>query len=91
MAYAPGPWTANGTLLNSFTLLDGSGTYIGVFNQGGNDLQQGEANARLIAAAPDLLAACETLLEAQRLAGYTKGITAFEEMAKAVARAREGS
>ena len=43
---------------NAFPIMDGD-TLVGWFNQSGNDADEGVANAKLFAAAPDLLAACQ--------------------------------
>lgn len=45
-------------LTNSFRIMDGD-TLVGWFNQSGNDTDEGLANAKLFAAAPELLAACQ--------------------------------
>ena len=46
------------SLSNAFPIMDGD-TLVGWFNQAGNDASEGVANAKLFAAAPDLLAACQ--------------------------------
>ena len=49
-------------LTNSFAIMDGD-TLVGWFNQSGVDVGEGESNARLFAAAPDLLAALKAMLD----------------------------
>ena len=65
--HTPGPW-----LFEGGEIQHGSTTRLVVFREGSRDIAhvirqgvdeiQGEENARLIASAPDLLAACETIL-----------------------------
>lgn len=66
--HTPGPWT-----LGSF---DGNPAYVSVYGPNDElvadvhadefDENEAEANARLIAAAPDLLAACEALVDGRQ-------------------------
>lgn len=65
-AHTPGPWYVEATHTNQFliSLKDGSTiATIGEYVNEGGSLEQLEANARLIAAAPKLLRSCEELLE----------------------------
>lgn len=62
--YTPGPWEVSGTSITA-PPCNNDGTCIAVIeDDGGYEAppEQREANARLIAAAPDLLAALKTLL-----------------------------
>lgn len=64
-AHTPGPWKRNGTLIES-----DAPSYIASVNYAGS-VEETRANAWLIAAAPELLAACSsalTLLENSPLA-----------------------
>ena len=73
-AHTPGPWVADsrvggvvrGGPVQSF--VNGSGQQQVALATGQEYMKPGEqaANARLIAAAPDLLAACEALIDAHR-------------------------
>ena len=49
-------------LSGAFPIMDGD-VLVGYFNQAGNDTSEGVANAKLFAAAPDLLAACQKAIE----------------------------
>ena len=46
----------------SYHIMDGD-TLVGWFNQSGVDTSEGVANAKLFAAAPDLLAACQQAMK----------------------------
>lgn len=54
-AHTPGPWKGNGTLIES-----DAPSYIASVNYAGS-VEETRANARLIAAAPELLAALERI------------------------------
>jgi hypothetical protein len=58
MAHTPGPWKAEDSFgtLGLKNIFDNDGEYIG-------GVRNSDDNARLIAAAPDLLEACEAALE----------------------------
>ena len=47
---------------NSFRIMDGA-TLVGWYNQAGVNTSEGVANAKLFAAAPDLLAALKAMLD----------------------------
>ncbi len=57
--HTPGPWKVVGTEIWGANVKIASGR--GAYDE--KDRQKNKANARLIAAAPDLLAACKTTLE----------------------------
>ena len=57
------------SLSNAFPIMDGD-TLVGYFNQSGNEGDEGVANAKLFAAAPDLLAACQQVLEWMKESGF---------------------
>ena len=62
MSYHIGPTNLSG----AFPIMDGD-TLVGYFNQSGNE---GVANAKLFAAAPDLLAACQQAAEWMKESGF---------------------
>lgn len=83
-AHTPGPWklSEEDTGMNdSGTILDPYGHVIVTDVYGRTD-DEAEANARLIAAAPDLLAACKLIL-----AGEADDDTILNAVADAVAKA----
>ena len=85
-AYAPGPWAVFGKTVSS---IDHQHRYA-VARVGNEKLtpEANAANARLIAAAPDLLAALQTLLIGCESAGHDTGISWAKEQARdAIARA----
>ena len=67
MNHTPGPWTKQGGYLTIYTLTDCATNAIAHTlhhaNSNGSTVtrEQAEANANLIAAAPDLLAACKRI------------------------------
>lgn len=62
LAHTPGPWNISGAGMDRLIYSDSDQAWdLAIVRCGGND-RQTEANARLIAAAPDLLAALEALL-----------------------------
>src|SRR5690349_13380102 len=62
MPHTPGPWRVmQGVVRPRVSTADGSTTVAGNICSLGN-AEIGEANARLIAAAPDLLAACKFII-----------------------------
>jgi len=84
----PGPWT--GMKLTECLPLahcDQVGLSIGFVNSSSEArMQEGKANARLIAAAPDLLEAVQGLLICMRLAGWEDDAMAVQAR-KAIAKA----
>jgi hypothetical protein len=83
-AHTPGPWTSEA---NSFMICDADGFIAKVAGNNPNDAEV-RANARLIAAAPELLAECEDVLDhLERMAGaatspYVSGLRAVIAKAK---------
>ena len=76
--FTPGPWRVGGP--NGYRNQLGIDPTIGAVYGAGAEL---EANARLIAAAPDLYAACLAVEDAQRGGDYE---TAFKAVRAALAR-----
>lgn len=64
--HTPGPWKQwQSTIREALTVLGGDGSIIATFDTWKNGAEQEqEANARLIAAAPDMLAMLERVTEA---------------------------
>ena len=69
MKYTKGPWHITPykhQITDTFGVKDIQGAWVAKchpFNGTINDIEESEANARLIAAAPDLLEACKEMLE----------------------------
>jgi len=62
-AHTPGPWRLDlDEKLGDWQVIDTTGTRVVADRPSNYEANNGPANARLIAAAPDLLAACEALL-----------------------------
>ena len=77
MPHTPGPWKVmQGVVRPRVSTADGSTTVAGNICSLGN-AEIGEANARLIAAAPDLLAACKFIIWAVSTDG-TSGVRFLE-------------
>ncbi len=63
MPHTPGPWKAERHDAAGSIIIDGAGPHnVGIATVNRYERHDVEANARLIAAAPDLLAACEYAL-----------------------------
>lgn len=100
MSHTPGPWEWNrhkqaGWILPGGALVTGSLVICQTPLPGGGPVQAiamlplgHEANARLIAAAPDLLDACEFFRVASK--GNFQFMEAQEKARKAIAKAKEG-
>lgn len=92
--HTPGPWFCeNGD--NRWTVWDDEGmACICDVHAGVEPDPSGATHARLIAAAPDLLAACEALMEAQRRAdagehgGFGVYVDAIDAARAAIAKAK---
>lgn len=80
-AHTPGPWTTSklGNPYDQFAIYADDQSNALVCNS-----VEGESNADLIAAAPDLLAACHAVEEAQRGGDYGQ---AFDMVRAAIAKA----
>lgn len=93
--HTPGPWMVLPSVdRGQFCILTEHGNRIDIAVTYGFDATPREANARLIAAAPDLLAACKAMVEYQRLidsdapTGLLEAYgNSFESAAAAVAKA----
>jgi hypothetical protein len=91
--HTPGPWelvsTVSPQTLNLFGAAANHEYHIGTFLSGSRkDLETFKANARLIAAAPDLLTACEVLINTLMHKAAPKEI----DLARAaIAKARGGA
>lgn len=66
MMHAPSPWTWDGSF--PIRIIDAQGYVVA-----GDIMPSGEGNARLIAAAPDLLAACRMATMLRQLGGMLPG------------------
>ena len=61
--HTPGPWNVGKTTMDRLIYADSEHAFdLAIVRNGGSD-EETEANAALIAAAPDLLAACKTALD----------------------------
>ena len=64
MAHTPGPWKVDPkSQEETRSKIVGPEGWLGVAQAFGDDLEETQANAALIASAPDLLAACEAALQ----------------------------
>ena len=77
------------SLSNAFPIMDGD-TLVGWFNQSGNDADEGGANAKLFAAAPDLLAACQKAMAWMQARGhdYCDFAAPYDAVQAAIAKAQ---
>lgn len=65
VGHTPGPWEFISPALHFVPgIRDPDGFYVATVSDYTPDLERAEANGRLLAAAPDLLAACEAILDA---------------------------
>lgn len=88
--HTPGPWKANFAISGSVYIFGGDRNFVCVFNEWRDEANQ-EANARLIAAAPDLLEVLEKLLfMCQRQENFNDDGDGcmFERASAAIAKAR---
>ena len=74
------------SLSGAFPIMDGN-ALVGSFNQAGNE---GEANAKLFAAAPDLLAACQKAMAWMQARGhdYSDFAEEYDALQAAIAKAQ---
>lgn len=82
--FTPGPWTYAGRLGYGHLIDPNIAVAYGGKTSGKSD--SGEANAHLIAAAPDLLAAAKNLMASTYAENY-RLISPFKELAAAIAKA----
>ena len=90
--HTPGPWVVHDRWYIG-TPGEGMRTHAEVkccVNVPASDHEQHEANACLIAAAPDLLAACEAVVEQDGFVGSALMRKRIEEMKAAIAKAKGG-
>ena len=88
--HTPGPWKANFAISGSVYIFGGDRNFACVFDEWRDEANQ-EANANLIAAAPDLLEALEELLSmCQRQEDFHDDDDGcmFERASAAIAKAR---
>ena len=69
-AHTPGPWTARRMHTGGFDIMDPRNRDVVTVYGGGVETESREANARLIAAAPDLLEALRQLLSNAEIARH---------------------
>ena len=72
--HTPGPWNLD---KRQEKLMGANGQSIVVWNSGlsfGNRTEEAEANARLIASAPELLAACSRAFNLIKESGFSSGL-----------------
>lgn len=93
--HTPGPWLLRYRLTNPDEIVGVSGSdrsFLADCATTARTLEEISANCRLIAAAPDLLVACEAYLAVEHLqdpGAYLRGLDALvEQMRVAVAKAR---
>ena len=84
--HTPGPWRVNPLV---YMRVNAANSNVARISREHGDIE-GEANARLIAAAPDLLAACEVALDAM-LAHDFGTLSLCPQLRAAIAKARGGN
>jgi len=84
MKYSTGPWV----LAKSGISVDAGN--IRIRQEAGGTREEREANARLIAAAPDLLAACAEFVRKVEC-GEARSIRSYRQMKAAIAKAEGGA
>ena len=87
--HTPGPWRANFAIGGAAYVFGGDRNFALVFNEWQDKANQ-EANARLIAAAPELLEALERLRDAEK-APRSEWIAALANADSAIAKAKGSS
>ena len=92
--HTPGPWKLHGRSTTNHTVLltndDGTVGIGRVFHEGGRE--ESYANARLITAAPELLAACQAVIDewhSKNSNFHTRKPQYLEQARKAIAHATE--
>ncbi len=91
--HTPGPWAVKG--VGEVIVCETGETLCDVYSSPAAGEEQADTDAHLIAVAPDLLAACELLLEAQRkaVAGESGGFELYfdaVELARAAVEKLKG-
>jgi hypothetical protein len=88
MTHTPGPWFASGTDVKPL----GDRPFICWTGTPERDLSEAQANARLIAAAPDMLAALEAFVGSRKGDGMGWTLDSLEALAReALAKAKGGA
>ena len=92
MTHTPGPWHTDGTAGFEALEVRSNDRRIAksLYHRGSED-READANARLIAAAPDLLAACKAARRALQAAdsrGFISAVYEIEQLEIAIAKAR---
>ena len=88
--HTPGPWTARRVHTGGFDIFDERGRDVVTVYGGGVETESREANARLIAAAPDLLEALSRAVHSYDGVPPRHHPAWFDEARAAIARARGG-
>lgn len=92
MTHTKGPWLIQGTTV--YTLCNGENAWQAQVSQDGKHktpVEEVQANANLIAAAPELLEALETLLEASRSSAGPEEKLNAQKLAKGVINKAKGN
>ena len=84
--HTPGPWKANFAISGEVYIFGGDRNFARVFDEWRDEANQ-EANARLIAAAPDLLEALEAIMRYPKISEYV-GSELANKADAALAKAR---
>jgi hypothetical protein len=89
MAFTPGPWKVDEPYRNEVYIDGANGRTVAFVTHNDDERKEQAADACLIAAAPDLLAACKALLEGidEYWATLPEGKAAIDAARAAVARA----
>lgn len=90
--HTPGMWEAQGNVVFSDTVPNGPecGVLVAACGTNNEGIPEQNANARLIAAAPELLRACHSALTLLRGSGFTDNTQAIAELKAAIAKAEGG-
>lgn len=89
MSHTPGPWRKHGGFV-FFDHEDYSGEFLATYRGPQGPMGMKSSDARLIAAAPDLLDACASALRLLRNSGFTDNVETISKLNAAIAKA-EGS
>ena len=89
--HTPGPWSTSEwpSREKDYIRIFAGTTYVGSVGNSDDPFERTEANARLIKAAPDLLAACEAVISA----GESENLptTVYDAVEAAIAKAEGGT
>lgn len=89
LQYTPGPWTYDPNDRHDLIVKKGSNIVCEVKDNRAFTLQQCQGNAKLIAAAPDLLNAAYSALNALKLHTNGTAVRAFLELNEAITKATQ--